>query len=235
MFKKAIIVAFASLVVGCSANGVKAPVDVKASVNGLQNYNVVENKSLNVSGKELQFITFHKKTETAVIENGQKFKDTVNDYGSGIQWNEDYVVTAKHVNFVENAAYQCQEGCDLQFVKRKATGAVPAWRDVVAMEQITFVGVDKTDTLKAMTGADLNQSLSTTTNHAINVRLVSTETFGGMSGGPAYAKDGSVVGILTGSVNSEAKSAPMAVLVPYDIIQAEWLKFQALKSQVAMK
>lgn len=123
MFKKAIIVAFASLVVGCSANGVKAPVDVKASVNGLQNYNVVENKSLNVSGKELQFITFHKKTET----------------------------------------------------------------------------------------------------------------FGGMSGGPAYAKDGSVVGILTGSVNSDAKSAPMAVLVPYDIIQAEWLKFQALKSQVAMK
>lgn len=234
MFKKAIIVAFASLVVGCSANGVKAPVDVKASVNGLQNYNVAEDKSLKVDGKELKFITFQKKTETVVVENGKKFKDTVNSHGSGAQWNADYVVTAKHVNFVENSIYLCKTGCDLQFVKRKATGSVPAWRDVVALEKITFVGIDQNDTLQNKSGSDLNTVTSTDTNSAITVRLVATQTVGGMSGGPAYAKDGSVVGILTGSVSIDGVNA-QAVMVPYDVIKAEWLKFQATQAQVALK
>lgn len=234
MFKKAIIVAFASLVVGCSANGVKAPVDVKAAVNGLQNYNVAENKHLNVDGKELEFITFQKKTETAVIENGQKFKDTVNSYGSGSQWNADYVVTAKHVNFVENSAYLCSAGCDLQFVKRKAAGVVPVWRDVVAQEKITFVGIDQNDKLQSKTGVDLGVVTSTTTNSDISIRLVATQTFGGMSGGPAYAQDGSIVGILTGSVDNNGAPAK-AVMVPYEVIKAEWVKFQAAQSQVALK
>lgn len=234
MFKKTIIIAVASLVVGCSANGVKAPVDVKAAVNGLQNYNVAENKHLNVDGKELQFITFQKKTETAVIENGKKFKDTVNSHGSGSQWNADYVVTAKHVNFVENSAYICKLGCDLQFVKRKSVGVVPTWRNVVAHEKITFVGIDQSDTLQKASGLDLNLVTSTDANSAISIRLVSTPTLGGMSGGPAYTQDGSVVGILTGSVSLDGVTA-QAVMVPYDVIKAEWDKFQATQSQVALK
>jgi hypothetical protein len=234
MFKKAILVAVASLIVGCSANGVKAPVDMKAAVNGLQNYNVAEDKSLKVEGKELQLITFQKKTETVVVENGKKFKDTVNSHGSGAQWNADYVVTAKHVNFVENSAYVCKMGCDLQFVKRKATGSFPVWRDVVALEKITFVGIDQNNSLQNKSGRDLNTVTSTDTNSAITVRLVDTQTLGGMSGGPAYAEDGSVVGILTGSVSIDGVNA-QAVMVPYDVIKAEWLKFQATQSQVALK
>lgn len=234
MFKKAILVAVASLIVGCSANGVKAPVDMKAAVNGLQNYNVAEDKSLKVEGKELQLITFQKKTETVVVENGKKFKDTVNSHGSGAQWNADYVVTAKHVNFVENSAYVCKLGCDLQFVKRKAVGVVPVWRDVVALEKITFVGIDQTDILQKASGLDLNRVTSTDANSAISIRLVSTPTLGGMSGGPAYTQDGSVVGILTGSVSLDGVTA-QAVMVPYEVIKAEWDKFQATQSQVALK
>jgi hypothetical protein len=237
MFKKAIIVAVASLIVGCSANGVKAPVnvDVKASVNGLQNFNVAENKSLTVSGKELQFITFYKKTETVVVENGKKFKDTLEDFGSGVQWNEDYVVTAKHVNFADNSAYKCREGCDIQFVKRKATVAAPVWRDVVALEQITFVGVDQTNTLQAKTGSDIDMQTTTSSNHSVKVHVVSVPTVGGMSGGPAYAKDGSVVGVLTGSVTLGKNPTEMGVFVPYETIKSEWDKFQAQQAQVAMK
>ena len=234
MFKKAILIAVASLIVGCSANGVKAPLDMKAAVNGLQNYNVAEEKSLKVDGKELQFITFQKKTETIVVENGEKFKDTLNLHGSGAQWNADYVVTAKHVNFVENSAYLCKTGCDLQFVKRKSAGAVPVWRDVVSLEKLTFVGIDKTDTLQNKSGVDLNIITKTDANSSINIRLVSTPTLGGMSGGPAYGKDGSVVGILTGGVSMDGANE-QAVMVPYEVIKAEWLKFQSTQDKVAVK
>ena len=232
MFKKAIIITVASLVVGCSANGVKQPVDPKAPVNGLQNYNVAESKSVSVNGKDLPFIALRLKTETIVYENGKKFKDAVNDYGSAVQWNADYAVTAKHNAFAENSVYKCQEGCDIQFIKRKATGAVPAWRDVVALEQITFVGNDQNDKLQHKTGFDLNTTVKTIPNKAIDVHLVSTATPRGMSGGPAYANDGSAVGILTGAVYSDTPDEK-AVLVSYAVIQAEWVKFQATQVQAA--
>lgn len=74
MFKKAILVAVASLIVGCSANGVKAPVDMKAAVNGLQNYNVAEDKSLKVDGKELHFITFQKKLKALLSKMAKNSK-----------------------------------------------------------------------------------------------------------------------------------------------------------------
>lgn len=232
MFKKAIIIGVAILVVGCSANGVKEQAYVKASIDGLQNYNVAETQKLNMEGKELPFLSFHKKTETVVIENGQKFKDTLNSFGSGIQWNEDYVVTAKHVNFVENSAYQCQKGCDIQFVKRKANDTIPVWREVVSREKVTFVGIDESYNIQQKTGFELDRLVYTTSNSDVLVRLVSVSTLGGMSGGPAYAEDGSVVGILTGSTSENGSD--MAVLVPYSIIQAEWNKFQSTQSQLVL-
>lgn len=234
MFKKAIVVAFASLIVGCSANSVKAPVDAKAPVNGLQSYNVAESKSVAVNGKELPFIALRLKTETIVYENGKKFKDAVNDYGSAVQWNADYAVTAKHNTFAENSVYKCQEGCDIQFIKRKATGEVPVWREIVALEQITFVGIDQNDKLQSKTGFDLNTTVKTIPNKAINVHLVSTATPRGMSGGPAYSNDGAAVGILTGAVYSDTPDEK-AVLVGYSVIKAEWVKFQAAQSQVTLK
>ena len=234
MFKKATIFAFAILIVGCSANGVKAPVDVKAAVNGLQNYNVAESKSISVNGKELPFIALRLKKESIVYENGEKFKDAVNDYGSAVQWNADYAVTAKHNTFVDNSAYKCQEGCDIQFIKRKAAGDVPVWRDVVLSEQITFVGIDQNDNVQKKSGFELNTPVKTIQNKAINVHLVSTVTLRGMSGGPAYASDGSAVGILTGAVYSDTPDEK-AVLVTYSVIQAEWAKFQAQQAQIAMK
>jgi hypothetical protein len=50
-----------------------------------------------------------------------------------------------------------------------------------------------------------------------------------MSGGPAYGQDGSVVGILTGSVSMDG-ATDQAVLVPYEVIKAEWDRFQATKN-----
>lgn len=232
MFKKAIIVALTSLVVGCSVTSVGPVNYVKTDLDGLQNFNIAENKSITVMDKKLPFLVFHKKTEKISREDNKKFKDTLNEFGSGVQWNEDYVVTAKHVAFVKNSAYKCGEGCDLQFVKRKAFAGVPSWRAVVALEQLTFVGTDQLSQLQQKTGFDIDKTAVTTVNRAIPVRLVSTPTVVGMSGGPAYAKDGSVVGILTGSV-TDSKSTEFAVMIPYEVIQSEWLKFQATQMQAA--
>lgn len=232
MFKKAILVVLASFVAGCSVTSVGPVNYVKTELDGLQNFNMVENKSITVMDKKLSFITFHKKTEKISREDNKKFKDTLNEFGSGAQWNEDYVVTAKHVAFVKNSAYKCREGCDIQFVKRKAYSGVPVWRNVVPLEQLTFVGTDQSNQLQQKTGFDIDKKAITTVNRAIPVRLVATPTVVGMSGGPAYAKDGSVVGILTGGV-TDANSTEFAVMIPYEIIQAEWVKFQATQMQAA--
>jgi hypothetical protein len=234
MFKKAIIIALASLVVGCSAN-VKSIIDEKAPVNGLQNYNVVETHSLPVDGKSLDFIVFLKKTESVVIENGKKFKDTNSDFGSGVQWNENYVVTAKHVNFVENSAYKCIDGCELQFVKHKATGPIPVWRNLVPNESLTFVGVDHFNKFRADAGKDLNTKVFTKSNSVVQVNLANNITVGGMSGGPAFGSDGKVVGMLTGGVlttdRKELKQFgdDLSAFLTYDVIQQEWLKFQKMQ------
>lgn len=247
MFKHIILVAFATLIVGCTATGVQNNgLFPQAQKDGLENYNVVKDSSIVVNGKTLPFVSFEKREQKIVVENGQKFKDTLDDFGSGIQWNNDYVVTAKHVNFVEGSAYQCGEGCEVQFIKHKAVVAVPAWREVVAEENMTFVGIDKTFKPRSGSGKDLDRVTKTTSIQQVVAKMSMSITVGGMSGGPAYGDDGKVIGMLTGGVSGlkndgttdeglAAKGNDFSVYLPYSVIQAEWNKFQAQQHNLASK
>ncbi len=226
MFKKIILIAISSMIVGCAANGTKSNSD------GLNNYNIVENQLIQVGEKQLPFIIFKKQFQEIVHKKGRRFKETRNDFGSGVQWNEDYVVTAKHVSFADNSAYKCQEGCDIQFVKRKANDSIPVWRDLVAGEVVTFIGIDQTSKIQVISGHDLNIQTHTSSNSTVFANLALTQTFGGMSGGPAYAYDGKVVGMLTGGSNLE-DGQPVTVYLSYEVVKAAWDKFQ--RTQLAAK
>lgn len=228
MFKQIAILAFASLIVGCASTSGT----VSKSSNGLENYNLVKEQSLTVENKDLSFITFEEKQQTIVSSNGKRFKETKLDFGSGIQWNQDYIVTAKHVAFVENSVYKCMDGCDIQFVKSKSNKQAPVWRQHVAGEKITFLGIDQNSKLQAISGNDLNIETTTTSNTNVIANLANNKTFGGMSGGPAYAADGKVVGMLTGGAALD-DGQPVTVYLSYEVVKAAWDKFQS--TQVAAK
>lgn len=238
MFRHVILVAITSLIVGCSFNASNYEAEqAKQPVNGLKNYNVVQDASVNMGGRDLSFVTFEKTVEVLVIQNGQTATDTQSRYGSGVQWNEDYVVTTKNVDFAHGSVQPCIKDCEIQFIKRKATAPVPDWRSHVANERITFVGIESEARFRAEFGMDLNVKTYTETNTGTLLNVADNQIVNGMSGGPAYGLDGKVVGILTGSTetanlrnstnrNLNARGERLSVYLSYEDVQKEWVKFQ---------
>lgn len=175
---------------------------------------------------------------TSFMEKGVRYQK--DDIGSAVQWNEDYVVTAKHVDFVDGIEYKCDEGCDLQFVKKKAKGPIPQWRNHVSNEELTFVGTNMKKRVVVAKGKDLDLYTSTSSNTNTNVYITDANAEVGMSGGPVYGNDLKVVGILsalTKGVDVYGNKAPsligkgenFSLYIPYRTIQSEWDKFQAMK------
>lgn len=238
MLRHIVIVAITSLIVGCSFNPFNSEAErAKQPVNGLKNYNVVQDASVKMGGRELNFVTFEKTVEVQVNQNGKMIKDSQSQYASGVQWNEDYVVTTKTVKFIDGSVYQCLKGCDIQFVKRKATAPVPDWRTHVPNERLTFVGIQSEASFRAEFGMDLNVKTYTESNTDMLVNVADNQIVSGMSGGPAYGLDGKVVGILTGSTevsnlrnatnhNLSGRGERLSVYLSYDDIKKEWDKFQ---------
>ena len=238
MFRYVILVAITSLIVGCSFNVSNYEAEqAKQPVNGLKNYNVVQDASVNMGGRDLNFVTFEKTVQVHVVQNGQTSTDTQSQYGSGVQWNEDYVVTAKNVNFADGSVQPCVTACEIQFIKRKATAPVPYWRSHVANERITFVGIESEARFRAEFGMDLNVKTYTETNTGTLLNVADNQIVNGMSGGPAYGLDGKVVGILTGSTetanlrnstnrNLSGRGEHFSVYLSYEDVQKEWIKFQ---------
>lgn len=224
MFKSILTSVFAVMLVGC------------ASTSTVNNSSApIASSIVSHQAGEYEYVSITKETKFKKSANGF----TKTDIGSGVQWNEDYVVTAKHVDFVSNSAYSC-DTCDLQFIKHKATGAVPQWRERADNEMLTIVGVNQQKNERVVKGKDLN--VYNTTNKTVESRtfLTNATITGGMSGGPVYGADNKVIGIATASINGAdvyqylpagaiQKSQKIAVYVPYSTIQSEWEKFQ--KSQ----
>lgn len=157
---------------------------------------------------------------------------TERDYGSGIQWNEDYMVTAKHVNFVNGVVYKSSD-IDLQFVKHKSEGEIPSWRERVPGENIIVLGNSHNGTL-SVTGNDLNL-FSETIYGLLYVNNAPVQH--GQSGGPVFGSDGKVIGMtiamFTGKQDDgkpipqlNGKGKYFSMYLPYEEIQKEWKKYQ---------
>lgn len=238
MFKHIAIAAITSLIVGCSFNPFNSETErAKEPIDGLKNYNVVQDASVKMGGRELTFIAFEKTVEVQVNQNGKMMKDSHSQYGSGVQWNEDYVVTTKNVDFADGSVQPCIKACEIQFIKRKATTPVPDWRSHVVNERITFVGIESEARFRAEFGMDLNVKTYTETNTGTLLNVADNQIVNGMSGGPAYGLDGKVVGILTGSTetinlrnstnrNLSGRGEHLSVYLSYEDVQKEWEKFQ---------
>jgi hypothetical protein len=117
------------------------------------------------------------------------------------QWNEHYAVTAAHTPFIDGIAHRCSTGCDLVFIKRKANGPIPTWREPVPGEEVVAVGYSGALLMPVM---GVGQAKSTLINREDEGSSTLYATHDapltvGMSGGPVYgSEDKAVLGINIG-------------------------------------
>ena len=156
--------------------------------------------------------------------------------GSAVQWNEEYAVTAKHIHFIKDEVYSCSTGCDLAFIKHKATGPLPLWHTFKPGESVRSVGYSPyMVTVEGHGKAYPNPFQSSTEKNGELYGITDAQMIKGMSGGPVYGADGAVLGInigwLSTWLNPQASKAidsdRITVFVPTAVIQREWNTFHS--------
>lgn len=150
------------------------------------------------------------------------------DIGSYVQWNEDYAVTAKHIENVKDVVY-VSEKYDLKFFKHKSKNPL-VWVDAKPNEPLVSKGFPhypqrrKENVLTAYS-VDVQIILYKQPNYA----LMDTMLVRGMSGGPVLNLNNEVVGINIGYTNEKYKvgnkNQEFSVYLSYKGIQEEWNKF----------
>jgi hypothetical protein len=236
MLRNILVAVCLSMSVGCSSL-----YDIeksKTSIDGLKNYNISQESSLSMAGHDLYFVAFEKKMEIHIIEGGKEFKKTQDQYATGVQWNSEYAVTSKRAYFAKDIVYKCPEVCDIQFIKRKAIQPVPLWRSHVANERLMFVGVQDESNFRSEFGTDIDLKSYTQQHTTSSAFVADNHVVEGMSGAPAYALDGKVIGILLTPAKKHNLTSPesshlngrgehFAVYVSYNDIKKEWDRFQS--------
>ena len=120
---------------------------------------------------------------------------------SAIQWNEQYMVTAKHVDFLATPGVDCPSGCDLQFV-RSRQDLNTQWREARELEAVTVVGVVAGEGLVERAGRVLPGRRAIVPGGP-TYQMLEAKISRGMSGGPVYGADGAVLGMVVAFIDPE--------------------------------
>lgn len=174
-------------------------------------------------------MTYVKFDEDARVDSNSR-----REVGAGVQWTQDYALTAANVYIGDRSdgmIYLCQD-CDLKFVPKRSGGAAPAWREPVPHEALYLVGPapsqsDGDSRNRVAKGRDTFTQTKIEGAGDQWVNLAAFDTLEGLSTGPMYGSDGKAVGYLTGFVELDVDGAPerRAVYVPYSLIKAHWNSF----------
>ncbi|WP_455233118.1 trypsin-like peptidase domain-containing protein [Geopseudomonas aromaticivorans] len=157
--------------------------------------------------------------------------------GSATQWNSTYAVTAGHIPAISGTTYRCSSECDLVFFPHPAAGPVPAWRHPRTGERLTAVGIAPGNVVQTSEGTARRTRLDISDDRSgVLYGIHDGPVVKGMSGGPVYGEDGSIVGITIGFIpNTEPlkQASPelqaterISIYLPYAEIQSEWVRFQ---------
>lgn len=147
---------------------------------------------------------------------------------SGIQWNEQYMVTARHVDFLEVKGVSCSQGCDLQFVRKRQDDKT-VWRSASNLESVRAVGVTHGKGLIEHKGTVLPW-MQLMQGSEVKYQMVSAKIENGMSGGPVYGVDGAVIGMVVGFIDPSALKASdqfkgfehIGLFLPTAEIERQW-------------
>lgn len=188
MFKLMCIVFFSLLMTGCAINDIGNTVNRK-----MDNYSIID--TIKEPQSKMDYIRFEsRKTEAA---------DTYFSVSSGVQWNDDYVVTLKTTES-ENDKFACLDECGVVFIKKHKQAPVPEWRHRISNEPVTLLGasddIDETFVYKSM-DIDVSAISADITPYPVYA-IPTTIVENNAEGGPVYGSDGKVIGIISGFVNT---------------------------------
>lgn len=185
---------------------------------------LILNGCANNSSHQQKVIKIQK--ENYFTKDGVKYKKT--DIGTAVRWNNDYIVTVKHVNFTEGK--EILTPYDIKFVKSSPDDvSIPLWRVPNGNENIKIVGFNLSGNMVEHNGKDIDVYREED-NGEIN-RFSTAITEGGQSGGLVLGSDGKALGILVGLAkikdpdsHSEfkGKGNVFSIYIPYDFILLAW-------------
>ena len=175
--------------------------------------------------------------------------------GSGIQWNEDYYITARHIPMRAPSSHTCN--CDLKFIKREARAPVPQWREAIPGEEIIALGYSNKIPFSSRgnildfsiivsnkyppKGKELfrHQTLSGFPDQIV-YRAHNAPIMSGMSGGAVISvQTGEILGMnisLTkrnrareiNRMKELGEGDPISIFIPFSMIQASWDNYQRM-------
>lgn len=161
---------------------------------------------------------------------------TIGLAATAVQWNEDYAVTVAHLPNVNNKVYTCSTECDLVFIRHKANGKIPQWRDFKVGEAVKTAGSSSLYPSVSSDGKVYSAPfIKAEERGAERYAIHDAAIVKGMSGGPVVGQDGKIVGFnlgigpkaLTDLGHPELRGAKrISVFMPYEIIEREWQIFQ---------
>jgi len=220
MFKLMGVLLAGMVLVGCSNHHVD-----ETSVQDLDNYSVV--KTVYEPDNSLSYVQFESKKTTA--------DDSYFSISSGVQWNEDYVVTLKGTQ-TDRDKFACLDECGVVFVKSRKSMNIPQWRHRISNEPVTLIGAsDEVGSNFVIKSMDIDVSaisadITPYPVYAVPVPVVENNA----EGGPVYGFDGKVIGIISGFVNTVDDSGErltyldgfdsgfFALYIPYSELIRAW-------------
>lgn len=145
-----------------------------------------------------------------------------------VQWNNEYAVTVKHSEFRGLIEYNSQD-YDVRFVKIKSS-EIPVWTNPNKGDLLSMTGFPRAHQ-KQPTVREGNDIGNIIIKEKKGYRAVKTLIVQGMSGGPVFNTKNEVVGINIGysseQVFIDGQQTELSIYLPYNIILAEWNKFQS--------
>lgn len=147
------------------------------------------------------------------------------EIGTSFPVTETLSITAKHVPSFDSIVSEHPD-CDVKLIKHNNKGrALPKFKNINLGDSINMYGYS------ARSAMPVESSGVAVANHYIpdskwmTAKCIVTTTtsggIGGMSGGPVYANDGTIVGVMI-AVNTTSSTEFNTVMIPYASLE-KWL------------
>ena len=149
-------------------------------------------------------------------------------YASGVRWNDDYIVTVKHLKGF-NSKQKCDsDNLDVAFIKKEKTSSESSikWTNFLNNENVLMMGSSKNKETREIPGSVMKGKFPY--KNSTEYKLVTGQVRKGMSGGPIKNNKEEVVGIIIGYTQpilltgQEETKRVYSVMLPFDSINKEW-------------